>query len=64
MSNDAVDSTEYIPISDLESPPIITLCPRQGYYSKLLEWRGYASIKDFLLGNDKIRNNCNFLTFN
>ena len=29
MSEATVDSTEYISISDLDSPPLITICPRQ-----------------------------------
>ena len=28
-SDATVDSTEYISISDLDSPPVITFCPRQ-----------------------------------
>ena len=78
MSKATVDSTEYIPITDLDSPPVITLCPRQEYdEEKLKEW-GYCRsyffciwncecnlfIESFLLGNNENRNNCNFLTFN
>ena len=37
MSNTSVDSTEKIPISDLEYPPLITICPRQKQ-SILAEW--------------------------
>ena len=29
MGDETVDSTAYIPISDLESPPVITFCPIQ-----------------------------------
>ena len=39
MSNATVDSTKDIPISDLDSPPVITFCPRQEYdYEILDEW--------------------------
>ena len=60
MSDFIDPATEYISISDLDSPPVITLCPRQEYDSKLLgEW-GYSSslfyatgdITDLLRGND------------
>ena len=29
LSDVSVDSTEYVQISELEHPPIITFCPRQ-----------------------------------
>ena len=31
MSEKSLDSTEYIPISELKSPPVITFCPRQTF---------------------------------
>ena len=41
MSKATVDSTEYIPISDLNSPPIITFCPKQAENRILLFKWGY-----------------------
>ena len=41
MDEETVDSTLYIPISDLKSMPVITFCPRQGpNMTKLKDW-GY-----------------------
>ena len=39
MSNATVDTTEYIPISELETIPLITICSRQtnSHYEKDLE---------------------------
>ena len=52
ISNDAVDSTENIPISDLDSPPVITFCPRQGVDDrKLKEWGHWYHIRNLLKGN-------------
>ena len=60
MSKATVDSTEYIPISDLNSPPIITFCPKQAENRILLfKWGYFGSISNFLTGNYKVRNNCN-----
>ena len=36
MSDSTVDSSEYIPISQLTSPPVITFCPRKQIDSKKL----------------------------
>ena len=39
MSENTLDSTENIHISDLDSTPVITFCPRQGEdTNKLDEW--------------------------
>ena len=52
MGNETIDSSEHIPISDLEFPPVITFCPRQGENSKVLEDWGYkSSIMDLLSGD-------------
>ena len=60
MSKATVDSTEYIPISDLNSPPIITFCPKQAENRILLfKWGYFGSISNFLTGSYKVRNNCN-----
>ena len=53
MSNATVDSTEYIPISDLEAPPIITICPRQREDQQKLKqssWGYFESIENLLQG--------------
>ena len=41
MSNAVVDLTEDVPISDLNSPPIITVCPRQPVDHQKLVDLGY-----------------------
>ena len=51
LSNATVDSTEYIPISDLDSPPVITVCPRQGVDDERLYELGYSYIGHLLQGN-------------
>ena len=51
MSNATVDSTEYIPISDLKSPPLITFCPRQEQNLTTLKKHGYLDINHFCYGN-------------
>ena len=51
MSDDTVDSTEYIPISHLDPLPIITFCPRQEEDWKNGE-KGFASIDHLLKGMD------------
>ena len=65
MSDATVDSTEYIPISKLDSPPVITLCPRQGIdEAKIVElgyhikWENstYADFDGILAGNREIYN--------
>ena len=60
MSDDTVDSSEYIQISDLDSPPVITFCPRQKLNSEKVDELGYYylgmdifTITDILIG--KIR---------
>ena len=51
-SKATVDSTEYVQISDLDSPPVITFCPRQPINEgRLMEW-GWGAI---------LRINVNFL---
>ena len=46
LSDATVDSSEEVPISDLEYPPLITICPRQEkQWQSIKEW-GY--IKDDL----------------
>ena len=52
MGVETVDSTENILISDLDSPPVITLCPRQEYdYEILDEWGNwFVDISFFLSG--------------
>ena len=63
LSGDTVDSTEYIPISKLDPPPIITFCPRQTIINNLImneqkykEWGqtldklGYYNEFDILTG--------------
>ena len=51
LSIQTVDSTEYIPISDLESPPIITFCPRQVEDEKSLWELGYFNTENLMQGN-------------
>ena len=53
MSNDVVDLTEDVPISDLDSPPVITVCPRQPVNrQQLIDW-GYTYGEGYLmLGNN------------
>ena len=42
MGEETVDSTDYIPISDLDPPPVISFCPRQKEDKmKLKEWGWY-----------------------
>ena len=49
MGDVSVDSTEYINISDLDSPPVITFCPRQPInMRKLFEW-GWMSGSGFIV---------------
>ena len=51
MSNGTVDSTEYISISELDSPPVITFCPTQGVdWNALYKW-GYNQPSDLMNGN-------------
>ena len=48
MGEETVDSTEYIPISDLEAPPVITICPRQREDKQKLKessWGYFESIE-------------------
>ena len=51
LSQETVDSTDYIKISDLDSPPVITFCPRQIdiYKKDLGEW-GYWFARDLMAG--------------
>ena len=42
FSNATVDSTEFIPVSEV-TPPIITFCPRQQVDAQQLNELGYAS---------------------
>ena len=41
IGKQAVDSTEYIPITHLNPLPVITFCPRQGKDSEKLNEYGY-----------------------
>lgn len=50
LSIDTVDSTEYIPISQLNPPPVITFCPRQGYDEDKLFELGYFDSSDLMTG--------------
>ena len=51
IGKETVDSTEYIPLSDAKSLPVITICPRQGQdFTRLNEW-GYYTIDYLLYGN-------------
>ena len=58
LREDTVDSSEYIPISEMDSPPIITFCPRQGADSQKMFGLGYGkhwygitySVDDLLQG--------------
>ena len=51
MGDATVDSTEYISISDLDSPPVITFCSNQGADYRALIELGYWSTEDLLNGN-------------
>ena len=42
LSDATVDSSEEVPISELEYPPLITICPRQGKEWKSVEKWGYS----------------------
>ena len=53
MGDETVDSTAYIPISDLESPPIITFCPIQPESMYKLAELGYDTSYKLVQGNDK-----------
>ena len=55
MSNTSVDSTEKIPISDLEYPPLITICPRQREDEKTVRELGYFDIHFLMKGNNRQR---------
>ena len=54
MSDDTVDSTEYINISNLESPPVITVCPRQSINKQILQEWGYKGHAYILLSGKLI----------
>ena len=54
MSNDVVDLTEDVPISDLDSPPVITVCPRQPVNEQQLRYWGYISGVGFLMRGNYI----------
>ena len=44
LKDDAtVDSTEYIQVSDLDTPPTITFCPRQRVERQILIGLGYEN---------------------
>ena len=50
MDEGTVDSTDVISISDLEAPPVVTFCPRQGaWYEKLAEL-GYSNVYNLMQG--------------
>ena len=59
LREDTVDTSEYIAISEMDSPPIITFCPRQGADSQKMHGLGYGkhwygitySVDDLLRGN-------------
>ena len=53
LSNATADSTEYISISELDSPPVITFCPNQGIESASLDALGYWTIEDLMNGNNE-----------
>ena len=60
LREDTVDTSEYVSISDMDSPPIITFCPRQGANSQKMFGLGYGkhwygitySVDDLLQGKD------------
>ena len=53
MSVDTVDSSEYIPISDLDSPPVITICPMLKQDVKPLNDLGYMHTYNLMNGKEK-----------
>ena len=58
MSNETIDSTKDIPISNLDSLPVITFCPRQQVNAPKIDELGYGSggdsfsIMNILKGKD------------
>ena len=53
MSNETVDSTEYIPISELDPLPVLTFCPRQKVNTQRIHEFGYSSVNELMEGNYK-----------
>ena len=54
IGKETVDSSEYIKISELESPPVITFCPRQGEdFGKIKRMFGYWKSQHLMKGNYK-----------
>ena len=51
MSQETVDSTEYIQISDLNPPPAITFCPRQALNFLNAEEMGLGSDEASVITN-------------
>ena len=51
QSNDTVDSTEFIPISELDQPPVITFCPGQGSNLTRLAEYGYNTKNNLWKGD-------------
>ena len=57
LSEATVDSTQYIPISHLKYPPLLTICPRQEKTWKNIEDWGWEEVADdysILTGNSNI----------
>ena len=52
LSGDTYDSTDYIPISDLEAAPLITFCINRPlkHFVRINLW-GYANVGQLLTGN-------------
>ena len=44
INKNTVDSTEHISISELDSPPVITICPRQKQNTEKLAEYGYSHL--------------------
>ena len=54
IGKETVDSSENIKISELETLPVITFCPRQGPdLAKLRDFGYLHNLKYFMKGNDK-----------
>ena len=53
MNVETVDLTEYIPISELDPPPVITLCPRIWGNSKILTNYGYKDMSALIKGKNR-----------
>ena len=51
VSETTVDSTEYISIADLDTPPVVTICPRQPVDEEKLKDLGYDGVSNLMAGN-------------